>query len=77
MTAKDKEFVIHIEDKEYKTDEPSLKGSELRGIAKPPIASDRDLILEVPGPGDDKKIQDWRTKATHGSYSGKPRTNCW
>jgi hypothetical protein len=52
------EFVIHIEQKEYKISEGSLTGTQIRELAKPPIGSDRDLFLEVPGPGDDRKIKD-------------------
>jgi hypothetical protein len=51
-------FVIHIDSKEYKVTENALTGSQIRAISKPPIGSDRDLILEVPGPGDDRKIKD-------------------
>jgi hypothetical protein len=35
-----------------------MTGLELRHLVHPPIGSDRDLYLEVPGPGQDKLIGD-------------------
>jgi hypothetical protein len=52
------QIVIHIEDKQYKTTATELKGAEIRALAQPPVAADRDLILEIPGPGDDRIIKD-------------------
>lgn len=51
-------FVIHIEDNEYKITQKELTGSQIRAVAKPPIGPERDLILEVPGSGDDRRIKD-------------------
>lgn len=44
---------IIIEKKQYKVPEGSMTGAELRSLPDPDIAADRDLWLEVPGPGDD------------------------
>lgn len=49
---------IVIDDKHYKPEVEVMTGSELRRFADPPIAADRDLFLELPGPADDKKIAD-------------------
>lgn len=53
-----REIVIHIDHKQYKTTQESMTGAEIRALAKPPISGDYDLWLEVPGKGDDKKIDD-------------------
>lgn len=50
--------IIHIDHKKYETDQQAMTGSQLRALANPPIAADYDLFLEVPGPGDDRKIAD-------------------
>lgn len=52
-----REFVIKIDRHEYSVHQPSLTGSELRNLPKPPIGPDRDLFEVVPG-GSDKKIGD-------------------
>jgi hypothetical protein len=52
-----REFVIKIDRHEYHVHQPSLTGSELRNLPKPPIGPDRDLFEVVPG-GSDKKISD-------------------
>jgi hypothetical protein len=46
-------FIDHV-----KYDAPSehMTGVELRSLPKPPVADDRDLWLEVPGPKDDELI---------------------
>ena len=51
--------VIPIVIDEVKYDAPSHKmtGQELREVPKPPVAVNRDLWLEVPGPKDDILIR--------------------
>lgn len=51
------EFVIHIDDNQFKVSEASLTGAQLRALPMPPIGHDRDLYLEVPG-GEDILIAD-------------------
>ena len=50
-----REFVIKIDRHEYPVHQPSLTGTELRNLPKPPIGADRDLFEVVPG-GSDKLI---------------------
>lgn len=52
-----REFVIKIDREEYRVQQPTLTGSELRNLPKPPIGPDRDLFEVVPG-GSDRKISD-------------------
>jgi Prokaryotic E2 family E/Multiubiquitin len=49
---------ISIDDKKYRAPKEVMTGTELRHLAQPPIAADRDLFEEVAGPADDKKIAD-------------------
>jgi hypothetical protein len=44
---------------EVKYDAPSheMTGKALRELPKPPVSTDRDLWLEVPGPKDDELIR--------------------
>lgn len=51
------EFVIKIDRHEYRVHQPSITGSELRNLPKPPIGPDPDLFEVVPG-GSDKKNSD-------------------
>jgi hypothetical protein len=50
-------FVIKIDRNEYRVNQPTLTGSELRNLPAPPIGPDRDLFEVVPG-GSDRKIDD-------------------
>ena len=52
-----KVFHIKIDRTEYKVQQPSLTGIQLRGLATPSIGADRDLFEVVPG-GSDRKIAD-------------------
>ena len=52
----EKEVVIHIDNKPYKTSSQALTGAEIRLLPESAVGSDRDLFLVVPGPQDDKKI---------------------
>ena len=52
-----RQFVIKIDRSEYRVNQRSLTGSELRNLPTPPIGPDRDLFEVVPG-GSDKKISD-------------------
>jgi hypothetical protein len=47
---------IIIDKQHIKASKPIMTGGELRALHNPPIGSDRDLFLKVPGPGDDRKI---------------------
>jgi hypothetical protein len=51
-------IAISIDRKPYKAPKTPMTGAELRALADPPIGSDRDLFLEVPGRGQDRLIQD-------------------
>lgn len=54
--GKDKTFEIRIDRKDYKVRQASLTGAEIRKLATPDIAADRDLFEVVPG-GSDLKIE--------------------
>ncbi|WP_159601589.1 multiubiquitin domain-containing protein [Agromyces humi] len=49
--------VIHIDKNVYKVEEEELTGSGLRALPEPDIASNYELVLQVPG-GDDRQIAD-------------------
>lgn len=49
--------VIHIDRKQYKTDESVLTGRQLRTLPEPDISADYILKLEIPG-GTDRDIED-------------------
>lgn len=53
-----KDFTIHIDNKVYKVNEETITGAQLRSLAQPSIGAERDLYEEVPGSGDDLKIED-------------------
>jgi hypothetical protein len=53
-------ITIHVDKVEYKVSSESMSGADLRGVPQPPVPSDRDLWLEVPG-GDDVKIEGDKT----------------
>ncbi|MEF3691709.1 MAG: multiubiquitin domain-containing protein [Candidatus Moraniibacteriota bacterium] len=61
----EKETVIHIDNKPYKTSKGSMTGAEIRFLPEPNIGSDRDLFLVVPGPQDDRKIGDDESVELH------------
>ncbi len=50
-------FQIQIDRNHYTVSQEKMTGSQLRQIPNPPIGSDRDLFLVVPG-GSDRKIAD-------------------
>jgi len=52
---------IIIDHKEYKAPSEEMTGAQLRSLAAPPIDADHDLFEEVPGPGDDIKVEDAAT----------------
>lgn len=54
--GKDKTFEIRIDRKDYKVRQASLTSAEIRKLANPDIAADRDLFEVVPG-GSDLKIE--------------------
>jgi len=47
---------IIIDKKHYTAPQPVMTGAEVRQLAQPPIGSERDLWLVVPGKGDDERI---------------------
>lgn len=47
---------IFIDRKPFKAPKTPMTGAELRALPEPDVASDRDLWLEIPGPGDDDRI---------------------
>jgi len=53
-----KSYVIFIDREQFKVENEVMSGAELRALPTPPIGQDRDLWEEVPGPGDDRKIND-------------------
>ena len=57
-TGHEKRITIHIDRAEFKVTAESMTGAELRDLPTPAIGQDRDLYLEVPGPGDDQLIGD-------------------
>jgi len=54
----EKSITVHIDRAEFKVTAESMTGAQLRDLPTPPIGPDRDLYLEVPGPGDDELIGD-------------------
>lgn len=48
---------IFIDQVKFDAPSPHMTGQELRNLPQPPIASNRDLWLEVPGPKDDVLIR--------------------
>jgi hypothetical protein len=49
---------IQIDHKPYKAPKSAMTGTEIRQLADPDIAADRDLFRVVPGPADDVKVAD-------------------
>lgn len=67
--AHEKEFTIHIDKAMFKVSKPEMTGAELRQLPTPPVGDDRDLYLEVPGPGEDKLVEDTEiVKMKHGMH---------
>lgn len=60
------EIPIIIDDVKYNAPSHEMTGAALRALPQPPIAADRDLWLEVPGPKDDILIR------PEGTYEVKP-----
>ena len=52
----DKDFVIHIDRKQYRVDRSTLTGAEIRHLAA--LTADVDLYLEEHGDDDDRLIAD-------------------
>jgi Multiubiquitin len=52
-----KQVTIHIDRDQFRVAEGAITGAELRNLPSPPIGPDRDLYLEVKGPGDDRLIE--------------------
>lgn len=72
----EKEAVIHIDNKPYKTAKLSMTGSEIRQLPEPNISEERDLFLTVPGPEDDRKIgNDEVVQLEHGMHFYSAPTN--
>ena len=54
----EKSITVHIDRAEFKVTAESMSGAQLRDLPTPPIGPDRDLYLEVAGPGNDELISD-------------------
>lgn len=52
-----KQVTIHIDRDRFRVTEGPITGAELRNLPSPPIGPDRDLYLELKGPGDDRLIE--------------------
>jgi hypothetical protein len=64
-----KRVTIHIDQAQFKLDADSLTGAELRALPDPDIGPDRDLYLEVHGPGEDELIEsDQRVELKNGMH---------
>lgn len=48
---------IFIDRKPFKASKSPMTGAELRTLPEPDIGNDRDLWLDIPGPGDDDRIE--------------------
>ena len=53
----DKDIVIHIDKKQFRVENSTMTGAQLRALPSPPIGSERDLYEEVPA-GEDVLIGD-------------------
>lgn len=53
----EQEITVHIDRKPFKVEAKKLTGTQLRALPTPPIGTDYDLYLEVPG-GEDELIPD-------------------
>jgi hypothetical protein len=56
--GKHKSYVIFIDREQFKVESDVMTGTKLRALPMPPIGQDRDLWEEIPGHGDDRKIND-------------------
>ncbi len=68
--GKHKAYVIFIDREQFKVESDVMTGAELRALPTPPIGQDRDLWEEIPGHGDDRKIND--TGAGEGRADRRP-----
>jgi hypothetical protein len=50
-------FPIFIDEVKYDLPQAEMTGEALRNLLQPPLAADRDLWLETPGPRDDLLIR--------------------
>jgi hypothetical protein len=48
---------IFIDNTKYDAPDDHMTGTQLRALPKPPVAAERDLWLEIPGPKDDELIE--------------------
>lgn len=59
MAPKDSKTVhIKVDKESFDVDSETLTGAEIRQLPSPPIGTDRDLYLSVPGPQNDRPITD-------------------
>jgi len=56
---------IKIDHKPYEAPRTPMTAEELRVLADPDIGPDRDLFLTVPGPADDRLINDGESVDLH------------
>jgi hypothetical protein len=52
-----KQITILIDRQHFRVSEGPITGAQLRDLPSPPVGPDRDLYLEVKGPGDDRLIE--------------------
>ena len=50
-------MTIHIDKQTFKVDAESITAEQLRALPDPDIGPDRDLYLEMHGPGEDDLIE--------------------
>jgi hypothetical protein len=63
------EVTIHIDKEVFHVAQESMTGAELRQLPTPPIGTDRDLFLIVPGPADDVRVaNDQRIELKNGMH---------
>lgn len=56
--SREKRVQIKVDRSPFTVNSGSLTGTAIRSLPSPPIGPERDLYLEVPGPGDDQLISD-------------------
>jgi hypothetical protein len=60
-----KSYSIKIDRDPFKVESGTITGAELRALPTPPVGPDRDLFLEISGPGQDKLIGDNEVVTLH------------
>jgi hypothetical protein len=73
---KQHEVHIFIDHKKFDVAHEAMTGTELRALPTPPFGPDLDLWVQVPGPGDDRKVGDDESVALKNGmhFYSAPRT---